>query len=481
MRLRELLVDVPLASPLPAATDPDAGVTDVLLDSRLVTPGSLFVSVTREPGVSAAHVADARANGAGVTVGPPGAGADVTVADGAVAAARIGCAFHRHPSHDLDVVAITGTNGKSSVTHTVSGLLTTLGQRTGAIGTIDITLDGTALLVDRRTPTTPESIDLQALLRRFVDAGARQVVMEASSIALAEHRLDGTDVAVGCFTNLSHDHLDSHGSLEAYEAAKLRLFDFTKSAVVNRDDVVGRRIAGHHDDVVTYGIEGEADIRAEQLRHVGDRMEFLVRAGSTLVPASVVGTGTIPVANGLAALAVTTRLGQDIGDAVMALAQQSGPPGRMQLVAVDRPYTVMIDYAHSPDALQQVLETLRMSRSGRLITVFGCGGDRDRAKRPIMGRIAAGLSDVVIITDDNPRTEDPERIIAEILAGTPSHPDRVRVEHDRVRAIGDALSEARAGDTVLVAGKGSESWQIVGRERIPHSDHDVVVTLAGSQ
>lgn len=361
----------------------------------------------------------------------------------------------------------------------MGGLLGSLGLRVGTIGTIDITFEGKPLGLDRRTPTTPESVDLQALLRQFVGAGATDVVMEASSIALAEHRLDGTDVAVGCFTNLTHDHLDSHGSMEAYEAAKLRLFDLAHSAVVNTDDEVGRRIAGKWHDVSTFAINRSADIQAEQLERLGARMGFRVRAGSRTLPASVVGAGAIPVSNALAALAVAARLGVDIDAAVTALTQQPGPPGRMQVVALDRPYTVMLDYAHSPDALRQVLRTIREGSAGRVITVFGCGGDRARAKRPVMGRIAAELSDVVIITDDNPRTEDPEQIVDEILVGAGGQHERVRVQHDRTRAIADAVDEARSGDVVLVAGKGSESYQLVGQDRIPYSDHDAVRSIVG--
>ena len=448
----------------------------VTLDSRHATPGSVFISVVDDEELSASHLAQARACGA-VAIGPHGADAAVTVADPAAAAAALACAYYRHPSRELTVIGVTGTNGKSSVTHLLGGLLSRLGARVGTIGTIGITFDGADVDIARRTPTTPESTDLQHLLRRFVDDGATHVVMEASSIALAERRLDGTAISVGCFTNLTHDHLDVHGSLAAYEEAKLRLFDLSRHGVANADDRVGRRIRRQWPDARTYGLHGPADITASGLRGTRSGTAFGVHLDDQTIDASVRGRGQLSVLNALAALATVNSLGTTLEEAVAALAEVPGPPGRMQIVPADQPFTIMIDYAHSPDALQQVLSTLRPSVNGRLITVFGCGGDRDSSKRPVMGRVATELSDEVIITTDNPRTEDPQQIIAEILSGTVGDADQVRSVVDRTDAIATALELARSGDLVLIAGKGSESYQIVGHEQRPYSDERAVRAL----
>ena len=453
--------------------DLDSAVADVQQDSRRVIPGAVFVATGQSADGRARHIAQAREAGAVAVIGPPGADADIVVADPAAAAAATACAFHRHPSRDLTVVAVTGTNGKSSITHTMTGVLRTLGLRAGAIGTIGITLDGEAIDVKQRTPTTPQATDLQYLLRQFADRGATHVVMEASSIALAERRLEGTDVAVGCFTNLTHDHLDVHGSMAGYEEAKLHLFDLARAAVANADDPVGRRIEQRW-HARTFALHSNADVTATDLRRTADGTTFRVHADGRSVSASVRGIGEISASNALAVLATALQLGVPLDDATRALAAQPGPPGRMQLVPVDRPYTVMVDYAHSPDALDQVLRTLRAGANGRIVTVFGCGGDRDRDKRPVMGRIAAELSDLAIVTSDNPRTEDPDRIITEILAGVTAHADRVRRIPDRTEAIAAALAAAEPGDLILVAGKGSEAYQIVGRTKVPYSDQETV-------
>ncbi|MGW5365714.1 UDP-N-acetylmuramoyl-L-alanyl-D-glutamate--2,6-diaminopimelate ligase [Actinopolymorpha pittospori] len=461
----------------------DDVVTDVQLDSRRIRAGAVFISVERTAQARARYIAQARAAGAIAVIGPPGSDADVVVADpaaAAAAAAAAACAFYRYPARDLTVVAVTGTNGKSSITHALGGVLRTLGARVGAIGTIGITLDDVPVDIERRTPTTPESVDLQYILRRFADNRATHVVLEASSIALAERRMDGTDVAVGCFTNLTHDHLDVHRSMAAYEAAKLHLFDLAQAAVAIIDDPVGRRIQQRW-NTRTFALHTDADMTATDLRRTPDGTTFLVHADGRSVEASVRGFGEVSMSNALAVLTTAVELAVPLDDAVRALAAQPGPPGRMQIVPVDRPYTVMVDYAHSPDALDQVLRTLRAGATGRIVTVFGCGGDRDRAKRPVMGQIAAELSDQTIITSDNPRTEDPDQIIAEILTGTTAHADRVLTIPDRAHAIAEALATARPGDLVLIAGKGSEPYQIVGHTKIPYSDEATVLSLASDR
>jgi UDP-N-acetylmuramoyl-L-alanyl-D-glutamate--2,6-diaminopimelate ligase len=457
-----------------------AEITAVELDSRRVRPGSVFLALARTEAERAGHIIAARGAGAAAVIGPTGSAADIVVADPALVAAELACAFYRHPSRELTVIAVTGTNGKSSITHTAGGVLRTLGARVGTIGTIGITLDGKVLEVQRRTPTTPESADLQALLRQFADAGATHVVMEASSIALAERRVDGTAVSIGCFTNLTHDHLDAHGTMAAYEAAKLHLIDLARRAVANVDDPFGARVAGRW-PTRTYALHHPADVAGAGVRAEPGGTSFTVHHGGATSVASIRSLGEFSVSNALAVLAICAELGTGIDDAITALAAQPGVPGRMQVVPIDRPYAVMIDYAHSPDSLEQVLRTLRAGTSGRILTVVGCGGDRDRAKRPVMGRIASALSDIAIITTDNPRTEDPGQIIAEILAGAGEHRERVRVIAERTDAIAAALAMATSGDLVLVAGKGDEPYQLVGQEQIPYSDEAAILALAGAE
>jgi UDP-N-acetylmuramoyl-L-alanyl-D-glutamate--2,6-diaminopimelate ligase len=480
VQIQTLLDELPDVRSITGAVHPETVVMDVKIDSRLVTVGDLFVSVAPPPAGSL-HIERARAAGAEVIIGPSGSYADVVVDDPARAAALISCVFFGRPSEELTVLAVTGTNGKSSVTHTTGGILRTLGCDVGSIGTIGISMNDEPVGGSRRTPTTPESVDLQRLMRHFADRGASHVVMEASSIALAERRVEGTAIDVGCFTNLSHDHLDVHGSPAAYEAAKLHLFDLSRTPVANLDDPVGRRIRDRHSGTRTFGLHSPADLVATDLHRTPDGTAFTVRTrDGEEHDGSVAGLGEMSVSNGLAAVASVAATEVPIGDAVAALAKQPGPPGRMQIVPIDRDVTVMIDYAHSPDALAKVLRAVRPTTDGRVLTVFGCGGDRDRSKRPIMGQLAADLSDEVIITTDNPRTENPDRITTEILAGVPDDADGVRVIIDRSDAIAAALQAARPGDLVLIAGKGSEDYQLIGTEKIPYSDERVVLQLAGS-
>jgi UDP-N-acetylmuramoyl-L-alanyl-D-glutamate--2,6-diaminopimelate ligase len=378
-------------------------------------------------------------------------------------------AFFGRPSDALRIAGVTGTNGKTTTTFLIRSMLEAAGARCGLLGTVQQVVGGTTEPVAR---TTPEAIDLQRTLRRMLDAGDSACSMEVSSHALALHRVDGVRFAAVCFTNLSQDHLDFHPSMEEYFAAKARLFEGGWPAAANVDDPYGRRL---HADL-TFGVEQAADVTARAVELRPDRTAFtlVTPAGTTDVETRL--RGPFNVSNALAAAAVGVLLGLPLEAIVAGLAAVPGVPGRMEPVDAGQAFQVLVDYAHTPEALDVVLAAARDIAEGRVIAVFGCGGDRDRTKRAPMGAIAARRADLVIVTSDNPRSEDPDAIIAEILAGT-GRP--VTVEPDRRRAIGLAVSEARPGDVVVIAGKGHEQGQERGGIVTPFDDRAVAREALG--
>src|SRR5207302_7248213 len=344
--------------------------------------------------------------------------------------------FFGHPTHELDVVGVTGTNGKTTTAHLVYAILAAAGRRPGLLGTIEARLAGERRPVVR---TTPEAIDLQRTFREMLDAGDKSCAMEASSHASELHRLDRVRFAALVFTNLTPDHLDFHGTIERYFDAKRRLFagDDPPPAAINVDDPWGRKLAAERPDALTFGVAAAgAQIGPDALEGI----ELKLR-------------GRFNVANALGALAAARLLGIDDEATARGLEAVRGVPGRFESVAEGQPFEVIVDYSHKPEALETVLKTARELTSGRLICVFGCGGDRDRGKRPLMGRIASELADVAIVTSDNPRSEDPDAIIAEVLAGAETG---LEVEPNRAAAIERAIGIAGNGDVVVIAGKGPE-------------------------
>jgi UDP-N-acetylmuramoyl-L-alanyl-D-glutamate--2,6-diaminopimelate ligase len=443
-------------------------VGGVEFDSRRVGPGTLFCCL---PG---AHVdghrfaADAVARGAAALLVERALDLDVTqvvVAPGSArsAMARLSAAFYGQPARDLTMVGITGTNGKTTVTHLVASILEASGCPTGVIGTLS------------GERTTPESPDLQRRLAEFRDTGRRAVAMEVSSHGLDQHRVDGIVFDVAAFTNLSRDHLDAHGTMEAYFAAKARLFERgrARTAVVDIDDPWGRRLArsASTDRVVTVQRSEASDIHLS----VGSS-SFRWRGRLLTVPLS----GLFNVDNALVAATVAEALGIDPDQVAAGLAAAPPVPGRMEVVWAGPPFTVMVDYAHTPAGLEAALAAARdVSGTGRVLSVFGAGGDRDRGKRRAMGEAGARHSDLVVLTSDNPRSEDPATIIAEVRAGAGSGAE-VLVEPDRAGAIALALGRAEPGDVVVIAGKGHESGQHVGDRVLPFDDRAVArVALAG--
>ena len=462
-----------------------AGVTS---DTRRVERGSLFVAVAgrRQDGHAMLHEAFEKGAVAALVAGSGSAApvemTIVRVPDTLAAASRAAARWRGEPGRSMKVVSITGTNGKTSVAAILESILCSLSPApVGVIGTGGPRVDRAPLLLPVSTPTTPQAIELQAILRTMADRHTETVVMEASSIALVQHRIDHAFTDIGVFTNLSHDHLDDHGSMEAYRQAKLLLFSgLARLAVANADDPVTAEIHTlMRGRVTTFGIEQGADYRATDIRISAAGTAFALLHNGQRYAAGIPVPGRFAASNALAAIATCQLLGYEIDQILPALQTIGQIPGRMQTLCLPDGTTVIVDYAHSPDSLEKVLDTLRgLTTKGRIITVFGCGGDRDPGKRSSMGAIAGSLSDYVVITSDNPRTEDPESILDAIeqgLAPTGTAYDRVT---DRREAIAHALSAARPDDTVLIAGKGSEEYQIIGDRTMPFQDVAVVHELA---
>ncbi len=427
-------------------------VLDLAYDTRAVVPGTLYFCV---PGATVdghdfANEAIERGAVALVVERPLDVSVpQVVVRDARVAMAPAADAFFDHPTRELRVAGVTGTNGKTTTTFLLYAILAAAKQRPGLIGTIEARVGGERRGVRR---TTPEAIDLQRLFREMLDAGDRSVAMEASSHASALHRLDCVRFAVLVFTNLSHEHLDFHADMEDYFEAKRRLFREGNPAAVNIGDEYGRRLAAELPDALTFGFADDAQIGPAALADV----ELKLR-------------GRFNVENALGAVAAARLLGIDNDAIARGLESVRGVPGRFEAIDEGQPFEVIVDYAHKPLALETLLRTARELAAGRVICVFGCGGDRDREKRPQMGRIASELADVVIVTTDNPRSEDPQSIIDAIVAGAVG---AVEVEPDRERAIAHAIELAHDGDVVLIAGKGAEQGQEFADRTVPFDDRE---------
>ena len=479
VRLLDALADKRVLGQLPAE------IRGVAYDSRKVAPGEIFVAIPGLKQDGRRYVEDALARGATAVVLE---GADllegrsvarVLVGSARAALARLAGAYFGHPSGSLTVIGITGTNGKTTTSYLVDGLLAAQGRRTGLIGTVQYRIGALSIPAGQ---TTPEALETQQLLRRMVDEGVTGVAMEVSSHALALSRVEGIDFDVAVFTNLTQDHLDFHVTMDAYRDAKRHLFVLlaaghkpTRTAVVNADDASGlAMVADLPLHTLTYGVRGRADVRPTRWSSgaEGIRMNVRTPAGHLDIASPLVGEHNVE--NLLAATGVGIALGMEPALIARALGSVGSVPGRFERVEAGQPFLVVVDYAHTPDALERTLETARKLRGpgGRLAVVFGCGGDRDRGKRPLMGGIAARLADRVWVTSDNPRSEPPEAIIADIVAGIPGGIalDRHETIPDRKAAIQRALTWAGAGDVVVIAGKGHETYQIIGSDVLPFDD-----------
>jgi UDP-N-acetylmuramoyl-L-alanyl-D-glutamate--2,6-diaminopimelate ligase len=478
MKLRELLVGVPGAE---VTGDADVEINDLAFDSRRVRPGTLFFCVRGGRADGHQHAADALRQGAAALVVERDldvGGTQVRVADSRAAMAPIAARFWDDPTTELAIVGITGTNGKTTTAFLARHVLEANGVQAGLLGTVKRVIGGVEEEVER---TTPEAIELQQTFRRMLDAGDRACVMEVSSHALTLERAGGIHFDLAVFTNLTQDHLDFHADMEDYFQAKRFLFTSGQAsqALVNVDDPYGERLAGEI-ECLTFSARGAGgasyralgvsfDLAGSQFRCAGPGGEVGVR-----VPLP----GHFNVENALAALGATHVLGIELEAAARALSSAERVPGRFEPIDEGQPYAVIVDYAHTPDSLENVLEAARLLTEGRLICVFGCGGDRDRKKRPMMGAIGARLADLCVITSDNPRSEDPGAIIREIVGGIPERsgadgPHPV-IEPDRRAAIALALGQAAAGDTIVIAGKGHEQGQeFEAGRKVPFDDREV--------
>src|SRR5436190_10320708 len=456
-------------------------VNTVAYDSRMVQPGDVFVALRGQHADGTAFVRQAIDRGAVAIVSEQSAPAGTKVAwavvdDARQALAALAAALYRHPSREMQVVGITGTNGKTTTAYLVASIFDAANLRCGLLGTVGYRI-GSELR--EATRTTPEAPDVQRMLREMVDAGCRACAMEVSSHALSLGRVEGMSFAAGVFTNLTRDHLDFHADMEDYFQAKRRLFEMLPQdapSLINVDDPRGLSLAEAGGRPVTYGINRPADITPGPLSFSLEGLAFDIRTprGTIRVKSRLVGRPN--VYNILAAAATATALDLSFDAIERGITALDGVPGRFQVVSGARDeVTVVVDYAHTDDALRNLLETARPLARGRLITVFGCGGDRDRTKRPLMGAVAGRLSDVIVITSDNPRSEDPGRIIDEIQRGLTADTRRDRDQRllaivDRREAIAEAIGLARPGDLVLVAGKGHEKYQVIGSAVLPFDD-----------
>ena len=465
----------------------DVSVMGIEYDSRRVEAGYLFAAIAGEKLDGNRFVPDAVARGACAILSarpapdPPPA-TWIQVAEDRGALARTARNYYSRPDGRMQVIGITGTNGKTTVVHLLESILKSSGQKVCALGTLTYRFGREEIRADR---TTPESVDLYRLLDRAAAEGCRQAVMEVSSHALALRRVAGLQFGAAVFTNLTRDHLDFHGDMDRYLEAKSLLFRALpegRPAVVNLDDPAsGTLLAATRGRPVTYGFAPGADVRLDAFQpepsrplRAGQRLRLRVFGKPLGVRTSLVGRPN--ASNIAAAVAAASALGFDSGAIATGIESLKGVPGRLESVEMGQPFAVYVDYAHTDDALTNVLMTLRELSPRRLIVVFGCGGDRDRTKRPLMGAAAARLADLAILTSDNPRTEDPHTILAEVERGIRSvteSPARFRVIADRREAIHAALLEAGEGDAVIIAGKGHETYQILRDRTIPFDDREV--------
>ncbi|MEW5766183.1 MAG: UDP-N-acetylmuramoyl-L-alanyl-D-glutamate--2,6-diaminopimelate ligase [bacterium] len=471
MRLRDLVVDLPVEE---AVGNLDIEISGISCHSNEVQKGFLFICIkgfkydghsflseAKHKGAVAALIEDRVPRERGFTL--------LRVKDSRKAAAAVAAKFYDYPSTKLKLIGITGTNGKTTTTYLIESVLKARGEKVGRIATIGYSTGDREI---KATHTTPEAINLQAYMAGMVEGGFSYLVMEVSSHALSLSRVVGCDFDVAVFTNLSQDHLDFHLTASSYFEAKSQLFTTLrrdKYAVINIDDPWGRKlIAAIPSRVITYGLSEKADITASEITSgrgglsftaIGERIEMKL-------------AGRHNVYNALAAIATGAALGLDIKDIKPGIAALDQVKGRFEAIEAGQPFQVIIDYAHTPEALRSVLLSARDLNPARIITLFGCGGDRDTGKRPLMGKVARELSDYVIITSDNPRSEDPLEIIRQIKSGFNQH-NNYRVIVDRKEAIFQALQEAGPGDLVLIAGKGHEDYQIMGDQIISFDDGEV--------
>ena len=396
------------------------------------------------------------------------------------ALASIANLFYKEPSKEINLVGVTGTNGKTTVIHYIKDILEGYGKNTGLIGTLGYELKDKEISIEKINPTTPEALELQAIFRECIDKGAENVVMEVTSSALAKHRVDFCDFNVGVFTNLSQDHLEEHGTMENYKNEKMKLFYKCNLGIINLDDKVGKEIIEKCTcEILTYGIDENADIKATEIKYKNDSVMFTLNFKNIRQEVKINVPGKFTVYNVLAAIGTCYGIGIDINEILKLVLNIKHVPGRLELVKNNADKNIIVDYAHTPDGLEKLLMMARDITEGKLITVFGCGGDRDKSKRKVMGMAAGILSDYCIITSDNPRWEDPIKIIEEIEDGMEIIDSKYEKIVDRRKAIEKGLNLLKEEDLLIIAGKGHEDYQIIGNTKMHFDDREVVKEKLG--
>src|SRR5712671_6125905 len=479
-KLSALFAGVEASMPASAG---DLDIREVVCDSRKVQPRALFFALHGAKADGNAFIRDAVGRGAGAIVSEdaappaiPESVAWIQVREARKALAVTAANFLGHPAEALQLTAVTGTNGKTTTTSLIDAIIKASGAKTGLFGTIAYHTP----LKDYPAPnTTPESVDLQAFFAEIRDAGGRFAVLEASSHSLAMDRVWGCHFAAAVFTNLTREHMDYHKTFEDYFAAKLRLFEGTgagapDAAVLNTDDEYGKRLAGLAKNALSYGLQSGAQLTTKKFQLTFSGLAFTAQTpnGKIEIESSLV--GRINVYNILAAIGAAQALGLSSDVIASGIRNLKSVSGRFQPIAMGQPFLVVVDYAHTDDALENLIRTAReLNPKGRIITLFGCGGEKDRTKRPVMGEVAGRLSDLTILSSDNPKSEDPLKIISDIVVGLQKTHGKYMIEPDRERAIGLAMDEARAGDILLLAGKGHENYQILADRTLEFDDREM--------
>ena len=465
---------------LECAADLTCDVSGISYDTRNISHGDVFVAIKGFAGDGHAFIPDAAAKGAALIVcteAPEICVPYVVVKDSRKALAAISAAWFDYPFNKLKMIGVTGTNGKTTVTNLIKNVLEICtGEKVGLIGTNGNMIGNTEI---EAALTTPESYELQKLFSQMVEQNCAFCVMEVSSHALALQRVHGITFDVGVFTNLTRDHLDFHGTMQAYAEAKAELFKISKSAAVNTDDEYSQIMKNAAVcPILSYAVNDPgADLIAKELKLSADKAEFLALAVGRLIRVELYIPGLFSVYNALSVLAAVSLLGIDIKKAARALKSCTGVKGRAEVVPTGGNFSIIIDYAHTPDALENILKAARSFTTGRVVALFGCGGDRDKTKRPIMAKVAASFSDFVIVTSDNPRTEEPSAIINDILEGMANAKTPYITIENRREAIKRAISNAQPGDVIVLAGKGHETYQIIGKEKFHFDEREVVAEI----
>jgi UDP-N-acetylmuramoyl-L-alanyl-D-glutamate--2,6-diaminopimelate ligase len=480
LKLRDLFQGTEANIP-PSAQEME--IRQVACDSRKVQPRALFFALHGAKADGNAFIRDAVSRGAAAIASEENAPATIPsslawiqVRDARKALAVTAANFFGHPAAALQLVAVTGTNGKTTTTSLIDAIIKASGAKTGLFGTIAY---HTPLGEYPAPNTTPESVDLQGFLAEIRDAGGKFGVLEASSHSLAMDRLWGCHFSAAVFTNLTREHMDYHKTFEDYFAAKKRLFEGTGAgapevAVLNADDEYGKRLTGLAKKTVTYGLESDADITTKKFQLTFNGLTFTAQTPNGKVQVASALVGRINVYNILAAIGAAQALGLSNETIEAGIRGLESVSGRFQRINLGQPFFVVVDYAHTDDALENLIRTAReLNPKGRIITLFGCGGGKDRTKRPVMGEVTGRLSDLTILSSDNPRTEDPLKIITDIIVGLQKTNGKYLIEPDREKAIGVAMDEARSGDIVLLAGKGHENYQILADRTLEFDDRDV--------